>query len=293
MKKEDLEVGKIYRLQTKTDGLKIAVIQSNRCNPKKHREMLKGCRSVGQQQPGIFIDAKLASEAGYTLIDVEDSHVVTKAEVADYVVVFDGNNRYHAHLLGLKENTPFVYSFHYVEFPDAATFKKAYHEINIYNTPTNTVDFARDFQATSNNPVIASYREKISIGLVPKAAGFATIGREILKKDLNLLVKGEIPAGFNDKENLIRFSRIFESMKSLVERDTKVYRGTEIWSWISAKMAAAEDKDAMVSIIVGMFEGLSYLKGLRLKSAKATGNKPKATVVKEILDEIFKEMKKS
>lgn len=104
MKKHELKVDVIYHLKKMLEGLKVCVIESNRNNPTKNKKMMEGCLSEGMQQPGIFADAKLAMEAGYKLKDVEDDHVVSADEVADYLVIADGNTRFHAYMLSQKDN---------------------------------------------------------------------------------------------------------------------------------------------------------------------------------------------
>jgi len=202
MKKTELRVDVIYHLIKGLEGLKICVIESNRNNPKQNARMLEGCLSEGMQQPGIFTDARLAMEAGYTLKDVEDGHIINTDEVDDYVVIADGNTRFHAFMSSLNEGSKgtFDYKFHLMQYADAATFRTAYQKMNIFNNPTKAEDFARDLMATSTDPVLASYRAKIKDGLVPKASGFATIGREIVKKISQLFNKGKhLPASMTKR----------------------------------------------------------------------------------------------
>lgn len=287
MEKTDLQVDVIYRLKNGYEGLKICVLKSNRNNPIKNKKMMEGCIEVGMQSPGIFADADLALKAGYELIDVEDGHSVAADEVNEYLVIVDGNTRFHALVLAIMVQKPFEYLFQYKKYRDSTDFRAAYLKMNVCNTPTTTADFARDLEATSNHPVISSYRMKISDGLVAKAAGWATIGREIVKKDMVELQKGNTPALFNDKENLSLFSQVYEALTPFRQASPNTFRGTEIWSWNANKINGADDKRGMVDMIIKMFNTMSFADGKALENAKRSDNDPKEVVVKRILDQMF------
>lgn len=290
MKKTDLQVDVIYRLKNGYEGLKICVLKSNRNNPIKNKKMMEGCIAVGMQSPGIFADAILALQAGYELIDVEDSHSVAADEVDDYLVIVDGNTRFHALELALKANQPFEYLFQYKKYSDAVELRAAYLKMNVCNTPTSTADFARDLEATSNNSVLVSYRAKIKDGLTPKAAGYATIGREIVKKDMRELQNGNTPALFNDKPNQDLFERVYGGISDIREQSPATFKGTEIWSWIANQINAADDKQEMAESIIKMFHTMRPLLLLSIQTAKRNGNRSKEVVVKDYLDTALAEL---
>lgn len=290
MKKTDLAVDTIYRLKNGYEGLKICVLKSNRNNPIKNKKMMEGCIAVGMQSPGIFADAILALQAGYELIDVEDSHSVAADEVDDYLVIVDGNTRFHALELALKANQPFEYLFQYKKYSDAVELRAAYLKMNVCNTPTSTADFARDLEATSSNPVLVSYRAKIKDGLTPKAAGYATIGREIVKKDMRELQNGNTPALFNDKPNQDLYERIYGGISDIREQSPATFKGTEIWSWIANQINAADDKQEMAESVIKMFHTMRPLLLLSIQTAKRNGNRSKEVVVKDYLDTALAEL---
>lgn len=284
MKKSELTVDQIYHLKKGLEGLKICVLKSNRNNPVKNKKMLEGLLQTEMQQPGIFADAKLAMDAGYTLIDVEDGHAVTPAEVDDYLAIVDGNTRFHAWELGIEKKKFFDYIFQFKEYADAEAFRKAYQQMNVYNTPTSTADFARDVLATSASPVLTSYRDRQADGLTPKAAGYSVIGREIVKKDITEVQKGNMPSLFNDEPNRQRYERLYTGISPLVKGNLSMFKGTEIWSWNASKLNSANDKDKMVDQIIKMFMEMPAPTFVSLLTAKKEANKTKETVVKDILD---------
>lgn len=290
MKKTDLAVDTIYRLKNGYEGLKICVLKSNRNNPIRNKKMMEGCIAVGMQSPGIFADAILALQAGYELIDVKDGHSVAADEVDDYLVIVDGNTRFHALELALKANQPFEYLFQYKKYSDAVELRAAYLKMNVCNTPTSTADFARDLEATSNNSVLVSYRAKIKDGLTPKAAGYATIGREIVKKDMRELQNGNTPALFNDKPNQDLFERVYGGISDIREQSPATFKGTEIWSWIANQINAADDKQEMAESVIKMFHTMRPLLLLSIQTAKRNGNRSKEVVVKDYLDTALAEL---
>lgn len=285
MKKTELKVDTIYHLKNGLNGLKVCVLKSNRNNVVKNKKMKAGCQEIGMQQPAILADARTAFEAGYTLLDSQDGHVITESEVDSYLVAVDGNTRLHAWSLSIEEKNPFEFIFQYKTYENPDAFKKAYQRINIYNTPTSTADFARDFAATTDNVVITDYRKKQSDGLCPKAAGYATIGREILKGDIQKLQKGEIPSGFDDVSAISRFSTVYDAMLQCIIVNPATYKGAEIWKFNAAKLASATDKDEMAGRLCKLYSSMPYSVGKQLEKAKKTGSKPKETVVAEILED--------
>lgn len=290
MKKTELAVDTIYRLKNGFEELKICVLKSNRNNPIKNKKMMESCLAVGMQSPGIFADANLALEAGYELIDVEDGHIVNADEVNDYLVIVDGNTRFHALELALKDNQPFEYLFQYKKYRDAVDLRAAYLKMNVCNTPTSTADFARDLEATSNNSVLVSYRAKIKDGLTPKAAGYATIGREIVKKDMRDLQNGITPALFNDKNNQDLYENIYAELSPIRVVSQATFKGTEVWSWIANQLNGADDKQDMGDKIIKMFHTMRPLLFLSIQNAKRDGNKSKEVVVKDYLDQALTEL---
>lgn len=287
MKKQELRVDQIYRLKKGLDGLKICILKSNRNNPSKNKKMLEGLLQTEMQQPGIFADAKLAMDAGYTLLDVENGHVITPEEVNDYLVIVDGNTRFHALQLAAKQDNHFDYIFQFKDYGSHEAFRQAYQQMNVYNTPTSAADFARDIEATSASPVLAGYQSRINDGLFPKAAGYSLIGREITKKDMTEVQKGNTPSLFDDDTNRGVFERVYVGIESLRKGYPAMFKGTEIWSWNASKINGATDKDEMASQLIKMFTEMPAPTFLSLLNAKKDGNRTKETVVKDILDEAF------
>lgn len=287
MKKSELKVDIIYRLKNGNEGLKICVLKSNRNNSVKNKQMLEGLCKAEMQQPGIFANAKLALDAGYTLLDVCDDHKITADEADDYLVIVDGNTRFHARELAIKQGKTLDYIFQFKEYASHEEFRKAYQQMNVYNTPTSAADFARDLIATSSNPVLADYSSRIEDGLVPKAAGFSIVGREITKRDLTDARYGNLPPIFNDEDNRRLFERLYVGIATLRQGNIGMFKGTEIWSWNASKINGASEKGKMVDNLIAMYMEMPAPTFVSLLNANRDGNRSKETVVKDILDSAF------
>lgn len=133
--------------------------------------------------------------------------------------------------------------------------------------------------------MLASYRAKINMGLTPKAAGFAAIGRVIVKNDLIDFQKGKSPTLFDDGENLNRYSDVYVHMHDLMEADIKVFKGSEVWKFNASKINDAEDKGLMSERLKKMYSTMSIKTFGKLQKAKASGAVSKEAVVYNILEE--------
>lgn len=287
MEKKHLTVDTIYHLKDGLEGLKVCILESNRNNPQKNKRMMGGCKESGMQSPGILTDAIYASKAGYTLLDAEDGHEISDEELNDYLVIVDGNTRFHAWQLAIHEKNPFEYIFQYKDYQDEEKFCKAYQGMNVFNTPTSGADLARDIVARAKNPILDSYRAKSADGLCAKAAGFATIGKEITKGEMVDINANKVPEIFNDQACVRRFQKVYDATSDLRKACIKVFKGTEVWSWIASKVNENENKDDMAERISKMFQNMTVVHFQQLQNAKKEGNRNKEAVVKDLLDKIL------
>ena len=177
-------------------------------------------------------------------------------------------------------------------------FKDQYRHINIDNVPTKTKDFARDFLDTEKaNKIIAAYAGKIDRGLTPKAAGFATKGKEVKKADVQSLLVGKVPSVFNDgdTEDIELYQMVFDGVCEGfgIEKDApiknKVLKGTFIWHW-TAKRIHEADEDSRIDVadkVINMFTGMSAQDSERINNAEKTETQTREQVIHGILDEMY------
>ena len=304
----------VHALKKKTLG-KVLVIKSNRKEPKQIKSKQKSCRKHGMLVSALFTDATAAFDAGYVLVHPITGEVVkNREETFGKLVIMEGNTRFWAWLAEVerikeekrkskgkgesKTEKPFEYTFAYRHITDPQVFKDQYRHINIDNVPTKTKDFARDFLDTEKaNKIIAAYAGKIDRGLTPKAAGFATKGKEVKKADVQSLLAGKVPSVFNDgdTEDIELYQMVFDGVCEGfgIEKDApiknKVLKGTFIWNW-TAKRIHEADEDSRIDVadrVINMFTSMSVQESERINNAEKTETQTREQVIHGILDEMY------
>jgi hypothetical protein len=289
------------------------VIASNRKVEKQIKAKQKSCREYGMIVPGVFTNATVAFDAGYELIvPLTGETVKGREETHDKIVIMEGTTRFWALLAEMaridehKQNNkwdsddekPFEYTFTYRHITNPMVFKNLYRHINIDNVPTSTKDFARDVLATEReNMVVISYANKIDCGLSPKAAGFATKGKEVKKKDIKALMAGKVPSIFNNGhgDELETYQMVFEGVCEGfgITKDApvknKVLKGSFIWRWIANKMNATDEADRhdVAVKVISIFTSMSAQDSERINNADKTATQTREQVIHSILDEMY------
>ena len=304
----------IHTLKKKTLG-KVFVIKSNRRDPKQIKAKQKSCRKHGMLVSALFANATAAFDADYVLFNPITGEVVkNREETFGMLVIMEGYTRFWAWLAEVErikaekrkskgkgdaqKEKPFEYTFAYRHITDPKVFKDQYRHINIDNVPTKTKDFARDFLDTEKaNKIIAAYAGKIDRGLTPKAAGFATKGKEVKKADVQFLLVGKVPSVFNDgdTEDIELYQMVFDGVCEGfgIEKDApiknKVLKGTFIWHWTAKKIHEADDdcRFDVANKVINMFTGMSAQDSERINNAEKTETQTREQVIHTILDEMY------
>lgn len=306
----------VHTLKKKTLS-KVLVIKSNRKDSRQIKAKQRSCLKHGMLVSALFADATAAFDAGYVLVNPITGEVVkNREETFGKLVIMEGNTRFWAWLAEVerikeekrkskskgkgesKTEKPFEYTFTYRHITDPQVFKDQYRHINIDNVPTKTKDFARDFLDTEKaNKIIAAYAGKIDRGLTPKAAGFATKGKEVKKADVQSLLAGKLPGIFNDgdTEDIELYQMVFDGVCEGfgIEKDAhiknKVLKGTFIWHWTAKKIHEADDdcRFDVANKVINMFTGMSAQDSERINNAEKTETQTREQVIHGILDEMY------
>lgn len=307
----------VHTLKKKTLG-KVLVIKSNRKDSRQIKAKQRSCLKHGMLVSALFADATAAFDAGYVLVNPITGEVVkNREETFGKLVIMEGNIRFWAWLAEVerikeekrkskgkgesKTEKPFEYTFTYRHITDPQVFKDQYRHINIDNVPTKTKDFARDFLDTEKaNKIIAAYAGKIDRGLTPKAAGFATKGKEVKKKDIEALMAGKVPGVFDDghSDDLETYQRVFEGVCEGfgIAKDApiknKVLKGTFIWRWVANKMNATDEADDdcrydVADKVINLFTCMSAQDSERINNAEKSETQTREQVIHGILDEMY------
>ena len=304
----------VHTLKKKTLS-KVLVIKSNRKDSRQIKAKQRSCLKHGMLVSALFADATAAFDAGYVLVNPITGEVVkNREETFGKLVIMEGNTRFWAWLAEVerikeekrkskgkgesKTEKPFEYTFTYRHITDPQVFKDQYRHINIDNVPTKTKDFARDFLDTEKaNKIIAAYAGKIDRGLTPKAAGFATKGKEVKKADVQSLLAGKVPSVFNDgdTEDIELYQMIFDGVCEGfgIDKDApiknKALKGTFIWRW-TAKKIHETDEDNRIDVadrVINMFTSMSAQESERINNAEKTEAQTREQVIHGILNEMY------
>ena len=94
-------------------GKKVAFVSGNRAiNKKNLKQKMVSIKECGQLTPIIIVDGEEAAKEGLTLLDYETGKEVPAEEVADYVVIIEGQHRYTSIMelrkLDEKDNTSYA-----------------------------------------------------------------------------------------------------------------------------------------------------------------------------------------
>lgn len=297
VKRLELKEGILYHMSEIGIGnIFLNYIQSNRREKKQIDDKLKTCEAVGMQVPAIITDSSIVKDAGYSQASFLTDKESTPDEISFGFTKVKGNNRYRAYLEALeKERTipgykAFDYIFVYKKYPDAKTFCESYRNMNLYNVPTKTSDFANDILATSQLPALIKYKEKIAAKLTPKAAGLATVGREIVKRDMKDIFNDKIPSYLQGEEMLVITEPIYNAVMQAFCSEKKakpIVKGTPIWTYNAKKLNASMDKKAESEKLVKLYSGLGSRECSELMDAKAEGGRTKEQIIHQILEKCY------
>ena len=155
---------------------------------------------------------------------------------------------------------------------------------------TKTKEFANDVLATTDLPVLLSYKEKIAKGLAAKAAGYATVGREIVKRDMESIFNGKIPSEISNTGILAMTDPIYSAVMQAFSSEKKaksIVKGTNLWSYNAKKLSASSDKKAESKKLVKLYSILGSRECSELMDVKAESGRTKEQIIHEILEKRY------
>lgn len=287
---------KVYSLSDYHKNIVLEIIESNRKVDSQIQDKLKSCEEHGMQVPAILVDSWVVRAAGYKCNPV----IGTSDERKPHYSLLEGHNRLQAYLLALEKakDDPnykvFDYCFIYKRFDDPKKFRDSYRAINMSNVPTRTKDYVRDLLATGENKVLSSYQDKLKRQITAKAAGYATVNREIMKRDINAIFKDGTPDYIADDSILNFTTPVYEAVLRAFgceeERMIPILKGTIIWKFNSDKFRVTDDKKTVSDKLVKLYNGLSSASTANILNAKKTTKMTKEQVIVDILEKEYKRL---
>lgn len=295
----------VYNLLEHWGDIKLGYIKSNRKKQKQIDAKYNTLKAVGMQTPALFTSPRIVADVGYTLIDVKTDKEIPDNDINSYdACIYEGHNRFWAwfhHLTTQNDGSvdeEFAYIFLYNEFLNSIDFKNAYHEINLNQEKTTTLDFARDLHATGGgNKILISYNTKVDRGVVSKAAGYATYNREFVKSDVVKLQQGKAPAYMTNDSILAYTDRVFTKVTEAfgcngeIVKMHKALRGSFVWKFNAAKLiiveADADKLEAETKKLEKLYASLPATSMYAIAEAKSSDGKTKEQIVHSILQNLY------
>lgn len=298
---KEMKTGLFYTLTTENkDDVQLAIIGCNRKEKKQIANKLESCEKVGMLTPAVWVPARLVKDSGLPILDAFTGQDIPDDKVDDYQCVMEGHNRLYAWQQALEKAklnpsyVPFDYKYVLQDFESPEAFRDAYHHMNMYNVPTRAKDFANEVFQTTDNKVVKAYKQKIDDGLTAKAAGIATVGKEIKRADVvAFFLTGK--STVLDDDSLVDYTdTVYQAVRSAFACEKgkvkPVLKGTEIWDFVAefySKTKTKDEREIATAKLEALFLSLPAPYATRILTAKATNEQTRQQVVRSILKEYY------
>ncbi|MBO4985620.1 MAG: hypothetical protein J6C87_08275 [Bacteroides sp.] len=289
-------------------------IKVNRIVEKDIKDKLLTCEKNGMITPAITCSPTAILDAGLGLITYEGKEITHETVDNNIPAIVEGATRLRAKLRALEKEQDSIagndeeayVSFDFIFIFDSNITKEnvvtIYNDINKYNVPTRSKDFARTAAAINYLPVLEHYNRYVIDGLIPKAASYAACGEELDKKLIASAYSN--PSDKLKNINLCNYlSPIYDAtMHSLGEKvngvmkmNSALSKGVAIHKFYGKKIkeADSEERADLSRRLTKMFNELSASNLNRIKNAKADKDKKisKEEAIHLILSEILESYK--
>lgn len=292
---KEIKQGVLYKISgkhfEKVFGESFVLIASNRKERKQIDAKKDSCQDVGMTTPALVVNAETARAAGYELVHPITGEKVKDECLNDKYTIMEGNTRAHACFAAAQEQKPFDYIFLLIVYPSPEMFKAAYRQTNLCNERTKVKDYTNDVLATeSSNPVLMSYRDKCNKGLTPKGAAYATLCKEITKRDITCLFNGKNPESLKDKDIINYTDRIFKVVCDTFAPNNKItplIKGTVFWRWTASKLNGATDKKSREAVTVKIEKVFNLMTACvcnSIRDAKGNGSQTREQIIHDLLN---------
>ncbi len=266
------------------------VIKSNRKELKQIEAKKQSCQKVGMTTNALVVPASIAKKAGYILVNPITRQEATDEEIPSKLTIMEGNTRAHACYSASKEKKPFDYIFTLSCYSSPEQFRNAYRQTNLCNERTKVKDYTNDVLTTeTENPILKSYRDKCHKGLAPKAAAFATLGKEITKNDITSIFNGKMPSSLGESSILQFSERIYDVVFKTFSptKITPIVKGTVFWKWTASKLNNAkndQEREDVTTQIEKVFKEMNASVSNQIRDAKGSGGKTKEQHIHALLE---------
>lgn len=303
----NIEKFKVYEVSDLINsGYKIGRLENNReLDEKVVSTKMKSLKAKGQLQTAIMLPAQRAKDENLLVVDFSSGKNVKDEDIANYLVLPEGNHRYEAHLRLLKENqknegkekSEKYNGKFYVMLPltEKLGIAEMMAEMNICTKVWKGTDFIRG--------AIMSHPEKVTEVLrymaeleqkkfsLPAISIYVTDSEKVNKSMLQKFMNGEVTETLQDIE---RHLELIERSKKVLEaaKEFGSLLGTRSFAdWVKAKLASSKNLtgEQVTNRLVEFFKSLPKEKVTEICSLKGVrGKTTKEDLINKELDDQFK-----
>lgn len=238
----NIEKFKIYEISELTNnGYKIARLANNRnLNEKAVNAKKKSLQDKAQLQAAVVDLAERAVKQGLDVIDFLSEKKIADNEIAQTLVLLEGNHRYKAYL-ELKKDKTFNGNF-YVTLPltEELTIAEMIAEMNICTCTWKGTDYIKGaiMSHPSNVTDVLRYMAKLETkgyslpAISMYVTGTENVKKSVLKKFMNGKTADVLKDTENSKEKIERCKKILEAAKNF----SNLLPSRSFADWIKSKL---------------------------------------------------------
>lgn len=130
--------------------------------------------------------------------------------------------------------------------------------------------------------------------ITAKAAGLATVNREIMKRDINSIFKGSAPNYITDESILEYTTPVYEGVLKFFGCETgevkPILKNGSLWSFNADMFNKSKDKKEVSEKLVKLYNSMPPAIMSDILTAKKTVNKTREQKIREILEKEYKKL---
>ena len=280
---------KIYTAnELANEGKLIARLEANRdLNTKAVNDKKKSLLSKGQLVPAVMVEASDAVKAGLKVVEFATGVEIKPEEIANYVVLLDGNHRYEAHrklLESKKDEYKKDYYLMYTLQPEVA-IAESLAEINISTTPWKGADYVKGVLLMLNEedtlPVLDAVGQLASKGYSLDAASKWILMEQsgITKAMLVRAVSGKPDASWRSEVNAKLGMRFWQAATNAGFKDAFLAKRTFVGCLLSKWDKNTQSKEEFVRLVESFFAYVDADFVSKIQGAKGTRGESKEGII--------------
>ena len=292
----NIEKFKVYEITELTNnGYKIARLANNRnLNEKAVNAKKKSLQNKAQLQAAVVDYADRAVKQGLDVVDFLSEEKIADNEIAQTLVLLEGNHRYKAYL-ELKKDKTFNGSF-YVTLPltEELTIAEMIAEMNICTCTWKGTDYIKGaiMSHPSNVTDVLRYMAELETkgyslpAISMYVTGTENVKKSVLKKFMNGETADVLKDTENSKEKIERCKKILDAAKYF----SVLLPSRSFADWIKSKLELKKNLtgEQVEEILIGFFKSVSKNDADKICKIKGTkGQSTKEDLINGELNKLY------